>query len=89
MTGTGATERDEFKEIYGLDVVVVPTNKPVIRKDLEDLVFKTNSEKFDAVCDAIAEAYDKRQPVLVGVTSVEKSEKLSKLLSKKDFLILF
>lgn len=83
MTGTGATERDEFKEIYGLDVVVVPTNKPVIRKDLEDLVFKTNSEKFDAVCDAIAEAYDKRQPVLVGVTSVEKSEKLSKLLSKK------
>lgn len=82
MTGTGKTEEGEFKDIYSMDVVVVPTNKPVIRKDLPDLVFKTKKEKLEAVCEEILTSYKNHQPVLVGVPSVKDSEVLSNLLSK-------
>ena len=83
MTGTAATEAREFKEIYNLDVVVIPTNKPVIRVDHNDFVFKTHREKVDAIIKEIKERYEKGQPVLVGTTSVEKSEEIHKLLVKK------
>ncbi len=83
MTGTGATESEEFQEIYKLDVVEVPTNKPVIREDLPDSVFKTENGKFNAVIDQIVEAHEKGQPVLVGTVSIEKSEKLSKMLKRR------
>ena len=83
MTGTGQTESEEFQEIYKLDVVEVPTNKPVIRKDLPDSVFKTERGKFNAVIDQIVEANQKGQPVLVGTISIEKSELLSKLLKRR------
>ncbi len=83
MTGTAATEAREFKEIYNLDVVVIPTNKPVIRIDHNDFVFKTHREKVDAIIKEIKERYEKGQPVLVGTTSVEKSEEIHKLLVKK------
>ena len=82
MTGTGKTEEEEFKDIYSMDVVVVPTNKPVIRLDLPDLVFKTKEEKLNAVCEEVLTSYMKHQPVLVGVPSVKDSEILSDLLSK-------
>ncbi len=83
MTGTAATEAREFKEIYNLDVVVIPTNKPVVRIDHNDYVFKTHKEKVDAIVGEIKGRYDKGQPVLVGTTSVEKSEEIHKLLVKK------
>lgn len=83
MTGTGATEREEFQEIYKLDVVEVPTNKPVIRKDLPDSVFKTEQGKFNAVINQIEEANKNGQPVLVGTISIEKSELLSKMLHRR------
>ena len=83
MTGTGETESEEFQEIYKLDVVEIPTNKPVIRKDLPDAVFKTERGKFSAVIDQIAEAHEKGQPVLVGTISIEKSELLSKMLKRR------
>ena len=83
MTGTGQTESEEFQEIYKLDVVEIPTNKPVIRKDLPDSVFKTEKGKFNAVIDQIAEAHEKGQPVLVGTISIEKSELLSKMLKRR------
>ncbi len=83
MTGTAATEAREFKEIYNLDVVVIPTNKPVIRVDHDDLVFKTHREKVNAIINEIEERYKKGQPVLVGTTSVEKSEELHRALVKK------
>jgi len=76
MTGTADTEAVEFKEIYNLEVVVIPTNQPMIRLDHHDLVFKTEDEKFDAVIDEIAECNEKGQPVLVGTVSIEKSERL-------------
>lgn len=82
MTGTGKTEEEEFKDIYSMDVVVVPTNKPVIRIDLPDLVFKTKEEKLNVVCEEVLTSYMKHQPVLVGVPSVKDSEILSDLLSK-------
>ena len=82
MTGTGKTEEEEFKDIYSMDVVVVPTNKPVIRLDFPDLVFKTKEEKLNAVCEEVLTSYMKHQPVLVGVPSVKDSEILSDLLSK-------
>ncbi len=82
MTGTAMTEADEFDEIYGLGVVEVPTNKPVARKDDHDAVYRTQKEKFDAVVKTIKEAHEKGQPVLVGTTSIEKSEELSRLLDK-------
>ncbi|MCS7232644.1 MAG: preprotein translocase subunit SecA [Synergistetes bacterium] len=80
MTGTAATEAEEFKEIYKLDVVVIPTHKPMIRIDYPDVIYRTEREKFNAVVDEIEELYKVGRPVLVGTTSIEKSEKLSKLL---------
>jgi preprotein translocase subunit SecA len=82
MTGTAATEADEFAEIYGLGVVEVPTNRPVARVDEHDQVFRTAKEKYDAIVEEIRDAHKKGQPVLVGTTSIEKSEFLSGLLQK-------
>ena len=83
MTGTAMTEADEFREIYGLDVVEIPTNKPVIRDDEPDIVYKTEKAKFNAVIEDIVEAHAKNQPVLVGTISIEKSELLSTMLKKR------
>ncbi|MFU1478306.1 preprotein translocase subunit SecA [Roseovarius sp. C7] len=82
MTGTAATEAEEFAEIYGLGVVEVPTNRPIAREDLDDAVYRSAQEKYDAIIEAIAEAHAKGQPTLVGTTSIEKSEMLSQLLTK-------
>lgn len=84
MTGTADTEAAEFQKIYNLDVVVVPTNRVMIRQDEQDLVYRTSKEKYIAIADEIASAQAKGQPVLVGTVSVEKSELLSSLLTKKD-----
>jgi preprotein translocase subunit SecA len=84
MTGTAETEAGEFWEIYKLDVVVIPTNKPIIRDDREDLVFKTAREKYNAVIDEIQELTEAGRPVLVGTTSVDVSEKLSRMLSLRN-----
>ncbi len=83
MTGTAATEAEEFAEIYGLGVVQVPTNEPIARKDEHDQIYRTAKEKFDAIAEEIKAAHDKNQPVLVGTTSIEKSEFLSSLLKKE------
>ena len=83
MTGTASTEADEFSEIYGLNIVSIPPNKPRARKDLPDSVYKTVNGKYNAVIEQVAECHAKGQPVLVGTVSVEKSEALSKLLKKK------
>ncbi len=83
MTGTAETEAGEFFEIYKLDVVVIPTNKPITRKDLDDKVYKTKREKYNAVIDDIEECRNRRQPVLVGTTSVEVSETISRMLKRK------
>ncbi|HRU86807.1 MAG TPA: preprotein translocase subunit SecA, partial [Tenuifilum sp.] len=83
MTGTAETEAGEFWSIYKLDVVVIPTNKPVVRKDMEDLVYKTKREKYNAVIDEIVRLRDANRPVLVGTTSVEVSELLSRMLKLK------
>ncbi|MEE0801682.1 MAG: preprotein translocase subunit SecA [Gemmiger sp.] len=83
MTGTASTEADEFSEIYGLQIVSIPTNKPRARKDLPDCVYKTVNGKYAAVIEQVAECHAKGQPVLVGTVSVEKSEALSKLLKKR------
>jgi len=83
MTGTAATEAEEFNEIYGLEVVVIPTHKPMIRSDFPDIIYRSKREKFAAVADEIKECYERRQPVLIGTTSIENSEKLSKLLSAR------
>ena len=83
MTGTAATEEQEFREIYGMDVVSIPTNKPVIRKDYEDSVYKTKKEKYHAVVEAVKEAHAKGQPVLVGTITIDVSEHVSKLLKRE------
>jgi preprotein translocase, secA subunit len=83
MTGTADTEAVEFNKIYSLDVVVIPTNLPVIRKDEHDVVYLNEAEKWEALCNEIAEAHKRGQPVLVGTVSIEKSEKLSALLTRK------
>ncbi|MCS7200444.1 MAG: preprotein translocase subunit SecA [Caldimicrobium sp.] len=83
MTGTAETEAAEFKEIYNLDVVVIPTHKPMIRVDNSDVVFRTQKEKFEKIVEEIEECYKRGQPVLVGTTSIEKSEILSKMLKKR------
>ena len=83
MTGTAQTEEEEFRAIYGLDVVVIPTNKPMIRVDYPDKIYKTERAKFKAIVDEIEEKYKKGQPVLVGTISIEKSEMLSEMLKKK------
>ena len=82
MTGTGITERKEFRDIYGMDVVQIPTNKPVIRKDKEDLIFKTQKDKYCAVLKDVLEAHKKGQPVLIGTANIETSETLSRMLRK-------
>jgi preprotein translocase subunit SecA len=82
MTGTADTESVEFKQIYNLDVAVIPTNMPMIRDDRHDSVYKTEGEKFDAVIEEIKDAYDRGQPVLVGTVSIEKSERVSNQLKK-------
>ena len=86
MTGTAATEADEFRKIYNLDVIVVPTHKPAVRKDRSDLVYKTVRGKYTALAAEIVERYKKGQPVLVGTTSVEKNEIISELLKRKKIL---
>ncbi|MEJ2169333.1 MAG: preprotein translocase subunit SecA [Desulfobacterales bacterium] len=83
MTGTADTEAAEFKKIYDLDVVVIPTNMPMIRKDFSDVIYKTRREKFDAALDEIVELHKKGQPVLVGTISIDVSEALSKKLKKR------
>ncbi len=83
MTGTAMTEEDEFRQIYSLDVIEIPTNKPVIRKDMQDQVYKNERGKFKAVCDQVEECHKKGQPVLVGTVTIEKSEQLSKLLKAR------
>ena len=83
MTGTALTEEKEFREIYGMDVVEIPTNMPVIRVDMEDAVYKTQREKFRAVCDEVERAHAKGQPVLVGTITIEVSEHLSSMLKKR------
>ncbi len=83
MTGTALTEEKEFRDIYGMDVVEVPTNRPVARKDLQDAVYKTKKEKLHAIVQAVEEAHTKGQPVLVGTITIDSSEEISKLLSKK------
>ena len=83
MTGTAKTEETEFQQIYKLDVVEIPTNRPMVRKDLPDVIYKTEKGKFNAVIEQIAECHERNQPVLVGTISIEKSEHLSKLLKQK------
>ena len=84
MTGTAMTEEDEFQEIYNLDVVAIPTNMPMIRNDAHDIIYKNEDAKFRAVIEDIKQAHSKGQPVLVGTVSVEKSEKLSKMLKQAN-----
>lgn len=84
MTGTAQTEEQEFREIYGMDVVVIPTNKPVIRIDHDDAIYKTKREKMNAVVNDIIESHKKGQPVLVGTITIETSEELSRMLKKRN-----
>ncbi len=83
MTGTALTEEKEFRNTYGMDAIEIPTNKPVARQDLNDVVYKTKKEKFNAVVEDVAQAYEKGQPVLVGTITIETSELLSKMLKRK------
>ena len=83
MTGTALTEEHEFREIYGMDVIAIPTNKPVIRQDHQDAVFKTKKEKLHAILDAVEAAHAKGQPVLVGTINIDASEEISRMLSKR------
>ena len=83
MTGTAKTEEEEFREIYNMDVVVIPTNKPVIREDLDDAVFASTEAKFKAILDRIVQVHQTGQPVLVGTISIENSELLSGMLKKR------
>ena len=83
MTGTAMTEEEEFQEIYNLDVIEIPTNKPMIRKDENDVIYKNENAKYRAVVQSVKESHEKGQPVLIGTVSIEKSEKLSKLLKQE------
>ena len=83
MTGTAMTEEAEFEEIYNLDVISIPTNKPMIRQDQNDVIYKNENAKFNAIVQSIKESHEKGQPVLVGTVSIEKSEKLSRILKKE------
>ncbi len=83
MTGTALTEEKEFRDIYGMDVIEIPTNRPIARKDLQDAVYKTRKEKLHAIVEAVKEAHAKQQPVLVGTITIEASEELSRMLSKQ------
>jgi preprotein translocase subunit SecA len=83
MTGTAATEADEFQEIYKMEVVVIPSNEPMVRDDRNDLIYKTEKAKFKAAAEIIADCYNRKQPILVGTISVEKSERLSEMLDRR------
>ena len=83
MTGTAKTEEEEFREIYNMYVIEIPTNKPCIRKDMADLMFATSKGKYNAIINFIRETHEKGQPILVGTISVESNEFLSKLLKKQ------
>ena len=83
MTGTAQTEETEFREIYGMDVVVVPTNKPIARIDYNDSIFKTKKEKLNAIVESVVEAHERKQPVLVGTVNIDSSEEISKLLKNR------
>ncbi len=83
MTGTALTEEEEFRKIYGMDVVVIPTNKPLARTEYADVVFTTEKAKFEAIVEEIVDCYGRGQPVLVGTISIEKSERLSRMLQKR------
>lgn len=83
MTGTAKTEEDEFKGIYKLDVIEIPTNKPVAREDLDDVIYKTNEAKYNAIVEEVKQSYEIGQPVLVGTVSIDKSEIISRLLTKQ------
>ena len=83
MTGTAMTEEEEFREIYNLDVISIPTNKPMIRIDNNDVIYKNENAKFRAIVEDIKQSHAKGQPVLVGTISIEKSEKLSNILKKE------
>src|SRR5207237_7870996 len=84
MTGTAETEAAEFDKIYKLEVMVIPTNRPLLRMENADIVYRTEKEKYFAVSDEIKKIHDEGRPVLVGTTSIEKSERLSELLKKKN-----
>ena len=84
MTGTALTEEKEFREIYGMDVIEIPTNKAVVRVDHPDAVYKTKAGKLHAICNAVQEAHDKGQPVLVGTITIEASEEISRMLKKRN-----
>src|SRR5690606_34414714 len=83
MTGTAKTEEDEFAKIYGMDVVVIPTNSPMAREDMADLVYKTQAAKYKAVVEDIVQQHEKGRPVLVGTISIERSELLHELLKRR------
>ena len=83
MTGTAKTEEDEFRSIYGMDVVIIPTNKPVVREDRPDVVYRTQMGKYKAIVDKVVERYEAGQPVLVGTVSIQISELLSELLRRR------
>ena len=84
MTGTALTEEEEFREIYKLDVIAIPTNKPVIREDYPDVVYTTRKAKLDAIVADIIECSQRQQPVLIGTISIEKSEELSLMLRRRE-----
>lgn len=86
MTGTALTEEKEFRDIYGMDVIEIPTNMPVVRKDLQDAVYKTRKEKLHAIMEAVKEAHAKGQPVLVGTITIEASEEISRMLTKNGIV---
>ncbi len=83
MTGTAMTEEEEFREIYNLDVISIPTNRPMVRIDQNDIIYKNENAKFRAIVEEIKESHKKGQPVLVGTISIEKSEKLSSILKRE------
>ncbi|BBJ27587.1 preprotein translocase subunit SecA [Athalassotoga saccharophila] len=83
MTGTAYTEREEFDQIYKMKVVIIPTNKPMIRRDMDDLIYRTEEEKYNAIIEEVTKRYQKGQPILIGTTSIEKNEKLSAMLKRK------
>ena len=89
MTGTAMTEAEEFYDIYKLPVVSIPTNKDLLRRDFNDQIYRTEKEKYNAITDKIIECNNKGQPVLVGTTSIEKSEKISSYLKSKKIIIMF
>ena len=89
MTGTALTSSEEFYKVYGVDTVAVPTNKPIDRKDHNDLIFQTENGKFKALAREVKERHGKGQPVLIGTVSIEKNEVLSEYLSRKGFRTIF